>query len=202
MTNITICIIDYDCYFIFGLKSYLSNYFYDRNIQVFFLPEDSHENASLVFYSNGLSSSKQFCRFRNSTAKQIVINIQDCKHSDSRMRKQLGCARELIFIDRRICLYRLKKKLNYILKSFENPSRNRKCSKCTVILSKGEWQLLFSLQQGLTTKEIALKLNLSLKSISATKRRAMDKLGLSRNFELYHWLTQNRLEQIPAIYES
>ncbi|WP_431834777.1 LuxR C-terminal-related transcriptional regulator [Klebsiella aerogenes] len=117
------------------------------------------------------------------------------------MRKKIKCSRELIAIDRRICLNILRQKLNYILKSIEHTSLLGKCCESTVLLSKREWQILFSLQQGLTTNVIALKLNLNLKAISASKRRAMDKLGLSRNIELHYWLIHNRLEYISVVNE-
>nr|WP_181375174.1 LuxR C-terminal-related transcriptional regulator [Pectobacterium carotovorum] len=68
-----------------------------------------------------------------------------------------------------------------------------KCLRCAKQLTRREYQILSALKRGLQGEQIALQLNLSPKTVSAHKRKAMSKLGFTRNTELYYWLQNDGL---------
>ncbi|TQI82259.1 regulatory LuxR family protein [Serratia fonticola] len=63
-------------------------------------------------------------------------------------------------------------------------------------LTSREREVLEGFQRELTPYQIAKKLKLNVKTISAHKIAAMRKLGFRRNNELYHWLLQGGLTAI------
>lgn len=63
-------------------------------------------------------------------------------------------------------------------------------------LSMREFQVLQYLKRGQSQLETSIKLGLNIKTVSAHKRNAMRKIGLLKNYELYHWLRTHNLHEM------
>jgi two-component system capsular synthesis response regulator RcsB len=68
-----------------------------------------------------------------------------------------------------------------------------------VSLSKRESEVLRLYVGGATVKEIALSLNRSVKTISTQKMCAMQKLGVSRDADLFKYAQMNGLLNLPSM---
>lgn len=78
---------------------------------------------------------------------------------------------------------------------FETPlSPAPQCTRCSVALTPREQEVLQAIAAELPSHQIARKLTIHLKTVSAHKTAAMRKLGFRRNSELYHWLRNGGLE--------
>jgi len=67
-----------------------------------------------------------------------------------------------------------------------------------VMLSKRELEVVRLFVSGLTIKEIAVRLNRSIKTISTQKNTALRKLGLERDSELFQYAQSNGLLNLSA----
>jgi two-component system, NarL family, invasion response regulator UvrY len=60
-------------------------------------------------------------------------------------------------------------------------------------LSEREYKVMLLIGQGKRLTEIALELNLSIKTVSTYRRRLMEKLGLTKNSQIVQYLLENDL---------
>lgn len=83
-------------------------------------------------------------------------------------------------------------------KSFESVGLTGRESGSTAALSKREFEVVRLFVNGLTIKEIANRLNRSVKTISTQKVCAMQKLALRRDAELHQYAQINGLVNLPS----
>ncbi|MBB6117920.1 DNA-binding CsgD family transcriptional regulator [Rahnella inusitata] len=187
-----ISIVDKDNYFIQGLKVILRHHFTRQGVRVLFLPEKQSINANLLFQSNDISHSTLFCRDCPDGSLHQVIIIQEKTFSCCQSRDIRVCLSEKSVINRRIGLRDLLQEVDRVLAPVK--AHHKKCGRCTRPLSERERQILLALGQEMRATQIAVMMNLSPKTVSTYKRNAMNKIGLTSNIALYHWLQKGGLE--------
>lgn len=85
-----------------------------------------------------------------------------------------------------------------ISKAFENVGFSEQ-DNAPVLLSKRETEVLRRYVGGETVKEIAVGLNRSVKTVSTQKMCAMQKLGVSRDADLFKYAQMNGLLNLPSV---
>ena len=89
-----------------------------------------------------------------------------------------------------------------IRKAFESVGMNDQDGVQAAALSKRESEVLRLYFGGATVKEIASSLNRSVKTISTQKMCAMQKLGVSRDADLFKYAQMNGLLNLPSVTTS
>ncbi|HEJ7990415.1 TPA: response regulator transcription factor [Serratia liquefaciens] len=191
-THLDIVILDTNRFFAIGLEAILKPYLLRRGYPPAFFSDSYDGKADLVFRSQGMSAT-MLCCCADSSLPQYRIAIQEPTLPRVRLS---DCFREQSTISRRIGVEALLAEVDMLLAFPAIPNQN--CPRCVPTLSVRELQILRALNGELTPKQIAKELRLSIKTVSAHKCAAMEKLGFTRNTELYHWLRQGGLENKQA----
>lgn len=192
--HLDIVILDTNRFFAMGLEAILKPYLLLRGYPPAFFSDSYDGNADLVFRLQGLPVTAQCC-CADSSLPQYRIAIQESPLPLPRLRLS-DCFREQGTISRRIGVEALLAEVDMLLASPAIP--NQHCPRCVSTLSVRELQVLRALKWELTPKQIAKELRVSIKTVSAHKCAAMEKLGFTRNSELYHWLLQGGLDNKQA----
>lgn len=192
---VTIMICDTNRYFSQGLEAVLHQYFTNKGLSPHFLTSDPRGfRADLVFQSHDFYMGHQrLCQHAHpcSRPKVIMIENRPCGPYPGRATPRCVCMRGNIYRnnDREEMLLEVERVLSL------SPSQHGDCPQCIQTLTPREQHILSSIKYGMRSSQIATFLRLSPKTVSAHKRKAMLKLGILRNTELYHWLRCGGLEK-------
>lgn len=191
---IDIAILDIDNYFLLGLKALLTQHFSRKGESVRFLSDRYRAAALLVIQGDKANRMAYHCRYA-SARQQHVIMVQE-----TAQRELPACLSEQSRITREVTRQTLLAEVERVLEIRNGPAPPLSCPRCACILTNREWQVLSAIRRCMVPYQVADYLNLSIKTISAHKCNAMNKLGFHRNSELYQWLRQGGLEQVIRKY--
>lgn len=151
----------------------------------------------------------QLCDGENADIEFIAGDPQDRKHlshtklwTDSKSKLTFSIVDSDRATPRHFCktvdgiIYRDQsvKEITTQVASFLDDDRVMLNSFCPVRLSQRELEVIRYFSEGYHPSEVALTLGINIKTVSAHKRNAMKKMGISRNNELYHWLLNGRFQ--------
>nr|WP_269815850.1 LuxR C-terminal-related transcriptional regulator [Serratia ureilytica] len=135
------------------------------------------------------------CRYGTANRQQHVITIQETTQPRLLRRQLPACLSEQSRVTRKVTPHVLLAEAERVLETGNGPATPQDCPRCALTLTYREWQVLSAIRRCMRPYQVAIYLNLSIKTVSAHKCNAMNKLGFHRNSELYHWLRQGGLEQ-------
>ncbi|AGP46860.1 response regulator transcription factor [Serratia plymuthica] len=187
--HLNIVILDANRFFAMGLEVLLTQHFMQQGYPPAFFSDSYDENADLVFQSHSLPSHTLFCR---PDPRQLQFRIAIQESPIPRLRLPV-CFHEQSTISRRIGVQALLAEVDRLLASSASLPLCKNCPRCAFTLTARERQVLMALSWELTPQQIAKSLQLSIKTVSAHKCTAMEKLGFTRNSELYHWFRRGGL---------
>lgn len=185
---------DRDHYFLTGLQHGLSEYFAAQNTQVNFFRGLSTNKPDIIFQAVQQGEVRNICRHFLTEEPQplyFVIRDKTQRHFPSHTR----C------IARSTTLYRdqnmndIVEKVKLAMQPQALPQEKRgTCPAChRQDLTERERQVLRYLRRGVSQSQIAIYLQLTVKTVHSHKRSAMKKLNFTRTNELFYWMLHGGL---------
>lgn len=183
-------------FFCVGVEKIISNHLFNLSFVPVFSSDKERDDLDIVIIM--LSSKKviypcqYLMRFNFVRLGGVVIY----EVHDKKITGYTSCLHEVNSMSVRDTPEMLVSLLDRVLseKPVEGALIKERCSYCKPVLTAAERFVMHGLAMGLSATCIAEMLGLSPKTISAHKRNGMRKMGFSRNFELYHWLSCGGLD--------
>lgn len=193
---INVAISERNRYFENGLKNLVKNYFFYKNLKVKF----SHYERKLagepwlIFRALDKNINKYNCRPFISAGKQRIVPI--CMPEDLVDIGMLPCLQDTVFFFRNDSVEILLEKLDTLWQpwpenAYTDPaSLCHTCGRCRFQqLTYNEKKVIRYISLGFTVSNISRMLKKNVKTVSSHKRSAMRKLNMSRDIELYRFLS-------------
>ncbi|QXN63849.1 response regulator transcription factor [Serratia fonticola] len=163
-------------YFLHGIRHLFERYFYLRGVSPLFVHADCNDIihlkvADLIVRSNASWRGDGYQRY------QILIrkNIEGVTYQQG----------EIGLNDKPEAVMQLLDRLFDV-----QLNNNATCVPDYEKITRRELEVLQAIAAGLSPTQIARKLQISTKTVSAHKQASMRKLGFQRSHDLYHWLWQ------------
>ena len=163
-------------YFLQGIRHLFERYFYLRGVSPLFVHADCNDIihlkvADLIVRSNASWRGDGYQRY------QILIrkNIEGVTYQQG----------EIGLNDKPEAVMQLLDRLFDV-----QLNNNAPCVPDYEKITRREREVLQAIAAGLSPTQIARKLQISTKTVSAHKQASMRKLGFQRSHDLYHWLWQ------------
>ncbi|MGL6010660.1 MAG: response regulator transcription factor [Shewanella oncorhynchi] len=177
-STIVIALWDNDQFFLLGMQHILHAYFYKKKVFVVFIPA--------VAGSPTDSSVADLI-----IKREIVWGLRRCeRHKIVITRSYTLNNRKTFCLQGNVnCSEKQEAVMRLLDELFEPSSRPSSSYSVTRIpISARECEVLQYIAAEFTPYQIAQKLSISIKTVSAHKGKAMRKLGFTRKIELYNWL--------------
>lgn len=197
---INVAISESNHFFEYGLKKLLKSYFFYQNRKVNFSGyEDKFADEPwLIFRSLDAHIDSYGCNPFMREGRQRIIPI--CMPQDLACIELRPCIRDSIFFFRNDSVDTLLEKLDALWRPWPMNNNVRAVHECVPCgecrfqrLSYSEKKVIRYIGLGFTVSNISRMLQKNVKTISSQKRSAMRKLNMSRNIELYRFLTHSEL---------
>lgn len=186
---LTVAIFDTDSYFAEGIKQALREYFHQKGQSVIFIGNHSEDiPADLIFSSAPPTRRARYCSGINARAWFISIRNKPsaCQTYRSACLLEVGT---LYRSDPYSAMYLM---LDSVLAPTRHFLTTGRCELCNSSqLTRREQEVLDYLREGASQAEVAEKMRLSVKTVSAHKQSARKKMDLMRKHDFIHWLIHN-----------
>ncbi len=197
---INVAISESNRYFEYGLKRLVKSYFFYQNLKVNFSGYEKKfaDEPWLIFRPLEANIDNYGCYPFVSEGQQRIIPI--CMPEDLANVEMRPCVRGTIFFFRNDSVETLLEKLDALWRPWPMNSHARTlheynpCGECRFQrLSYSEKKIIRYIGLGFTVSNISRMLQKNVKTVSGQKRSAMRKLNMSRNIDLYRFLTHSEL---------
>jgi DNA-binding CsgD family transcriptional regulator len=183
-SRIYIALWDSDLFLLQGLKYIFTSYFQARNITIIFIPiaSSSVVDLSVIDLVIGGGSIDKRNRYERN---DLSIVRHTFWLGDFYQHREIGRREKP-----EVVIHLLDELFNAVAHSGSFSAQ------FGVRISLREREVLHGISKELTPFQIASRLNISIKTVSAHKRMAMRKLGFKNTNELYKWLLEGGLNMV------
>lgn len=186
--EILILIADPDAFFSYGLSLGLFNHLSAQgwNVTITYQPEDK-EDATLLFVARSLPIS-QLNLLKKSASdrkKPLIFIIDDCRKDTALWNK--NAMGNIVFRHQNI-----EEIMTLVAEILEDNKALLHRARATRLTPR-EIEVMQYFHEGLGPGDIACALGIHMKTVSAHKCNAMNKLGFSKTSELWKWLLKGGL---------
>lgn len=191
--QVSIAIYDEDQYFSLGLKNLLLDYFSRRNISVNIDDEQNGRENHIELIFSSASEKARYLPYHLDSHTHSVAKMFFHIGTPGRCREiRGGCGwRYAGSLPRRASYDAFDEMLTGALARRSLGERPERCPSCAgKYLSSREKQVMTYLRQGFSQAQVAVRMQLSVKTVHSHKRSLMQKMALKNKHDFIYWLIQ------------